>query len=283
LDTFGCTRFKSFGKVVSTWDHSNMRMVDSGYPEGPKYVTFAQMLKYNTFPLAEICSELLDIAKREMKCDVEIEFAADLEVPDGSPATFNVLQVRPISADTRTADVDWNKVDCEGAFLTSGSALGTGWVEGVRDVIYLKESAWDVLKTAPMADEIARMNREMQKEKAGYILIGFGRWGTSQPSLGVPVKWGDISEAKAIVECSLENFQIDPSQGTHFFQNLTSFNVGYINVNPFAHESDSLDFSVLDALEPVEETEYVRHVRFAEDLLVCIDGKTNRAMVKCKR
>jgi hypothetical protein len=123
----------------------------------------------------------------------------------------------------------------------------------------------------------------MQKERLGYILIGFGRWGTTQPSLGVPVKWGDISEAKAIVECSLRDFQIDPSQGTHFFQNLTSFNVGYINVNPFAHSEDMLDFSALDAIEAVEETEFVRHVRFQDDLQVCIDGKTNRAMVKCKK
>ncbi len=281
LDIFSCSRFRSFSKVVSTWDVANQRMVDSAFPEGPKYVTFAQMLKFNTFPLAEITGTLLRIAKEEMKCNVEIEFAADLR--DGKTAKFSVLQVRPISADTRYADVDWNKIDCEGAFLTSGSALGTGWVEGVRDVVYLKESGWNVLRTHEIADQVSAINSKMQKERLGYILIGFGRWGTTQPSLGVPVKWGDISEAKAIVECSLRDFQIDPSQGTHFFQNLTSFNVGYINVNPFAHSEDMLDFSALDAIEAVEETEFVRHVRFQDDLQVCIDGKTNRAMVKCKK
>ena len=280
LNIVDCYKFKSFSKVVSTWDLSNMRMIDSAFPEGPKYITFAQMLKYNTVPVADIVDRLLQIAKEEMKCNVEIEFAADFD-PDGR-TLFNVLQVRPISVDTRFADVNWDKIDTDGAFLTSGCALGTGWVEGVSDVVYLKKDAWDVLKTHDMANEVSAVNTRMLEEGKGYILIGFGRWGTSQPSLGVPVRWSDISEAKAIVECSLPDFQIDPSQGTHFFQNLTSFNVGYINVNPFAHTEDSLDFSVLDALPAVSETAYLRHVRFPSDLLVCIDGKTNRAMIKCK-
>ena len=280
LSIVDCYKFKSFSKVVSTWDLGNMRMVDSGFPEGPKYITFAQMLKYNTVPIAAIVDRLLQIAKDEMKCNVEIEFAADFE-PDGR-TLFNVLQVRPISVDTRFADVNWDKIDTTDAFLTSGCALGTGWVEGVRDVVYLKKDAWDVLKTHDIANDVSAVNTRMLEEGKGYILIGFGRWGTSQPSLGVPVRWSDISEAKAIVECSLPNFQIDPSQGTHFFQNLTSFNVGYINVNPFAHHEDSLDFSVLDALPAVSETDYLRHVRFPNELQVCIDGKTNRAMIKCK-
>ena len=279
LNIVDCSKFKSFSRVVSTWDYANMRIIDSAFPEGPKYVTFAQMLKYNTLPVADIMDRLLTIAKEEMKCNVEIEFAADFE-PDGR-AIFTVLQVRPISVDTRFADVNWDKIDTDGAFLTSGCALGTGWVEGVTDVVYLKQDAWNVLKTHEMAAEVSAVNAKMQEEGRGYILIGFGRWGTSLPSLGVPVRWSDISEAKAIVECSLPNFQIDPSQGTHFFQNLTSFNVGYINVNPFAHHEDSMDFSVLDAMPAVSETEYLRHVRFDSDLQVCIDGKTNRAMIKC--
>ena len=280
LSIVDCAKFKSFSKVVSTWDYSNMRIIDSAFPEGPKYITFAQMLKYNTLPVASIMDRLLTIAKEEMKCNVEIEFAADYE-PDGR-AVFTVLQVRPISVDTRFADVNWDKIDTTGAFLTSGCALGTGWVEGVTDVVYLKKDAWNVLKTHEMADEVSAVNNRLQEEGRGYILIGFGRWGTSLPSLGVPVRWSDISEAKAIVECSLKDFQVDPSQGTHFFQNLTSFNVGYINVNPFAHSEDSIDFSVLDALPAVSETEFLRHVRFPDELQVCIDGKTNRAMIKCK-
>ncbi|MBQ3820835.1 MAG: phosphoenolpyruvate synthase, partial [Bacteroidales bacterium] len=273
-----CSGFPSLGKVVSTWDLNNMRMVDSAFPEGPKYITFAGILKYNTFPLADIVRTLLEIARDEMKCEVEMEFAADLE-SDGLHR-FSVLQVRPISADSRFAEVNWDEIDCGGAWLKSECSLGIGWIEGVQDVVYLKEAGWDILKTYDIAREVSAINARMQKESRGYILIGFGRWGTSQPTLGVPVGWGDISEAKAIVECSLENFQIDPSQGTHFFQNLTSFNVGYINVNQYARPSETLDFSILDALPAVEETAFLRHVRFPSPLAVCIDGKTGRAMVK---
>lgn len=281
LGVTDCEAFPSLKRVASTWDIGNMRIVDSAFPEGPKYITFASILKYNTFPLADIVSTLLDISRREMKCEVELEFAADFD-KEGN-AEFSVLQVRPISTDTRFAEVDWDKIDCEGAFLKSGCALGTGWVDGVKDVVYIKPAAWDVLKTAPMASQVAGINAAMRKEGRGYVLVGFGRWGTSQPTLGVPVGWGDISEAKAIVECSLEDFQIDPSQGTHFFQNLTSFNVGYINVNSFARRDELLDFSVLDALPAVYETEYLRHVRFPAPLTVCIDGKTGRAFMKAAR
>lgn len=277
LNVTDCYGFPSFAKVASTWDSGNMRIVDSAFPEGPKYITFAQMLKYNTVPLAQITARLLEITRDEMKCDVEIEFAADVD--KSGETVFSVLQVRPISVDTRFAEVNWDQVDMSGAFLTSACALGTGWVEGVQDVVYLKESSWDVLNTYEIAREISAINARMQQEGLGYVLMGFGRWGTTQPSLGVPVRWSDISESKAIVECSLKDFQIDPSQGTHFFQNLTSFNVGYINVNPFARREDSLDFSVLDALPAVSESKYVRHVRFPQPLRICIDGKSSRAIM----
>ena len=143
LNVTDCYAFPSFAKVASTWDMANMRIVDSAFPEGPKYITFAQMLKYNTIPLAQITGRLLEITKDEMKCDVEIEFAADV-APSGE-TVFSVLQVRPISVDTRYAEVNWDQVDPAGAILTSSCALGTGWVEGVRDVIYVKHDSWDVL------------------------------------------------------------------------------------------------------------------------------------------
>ena len=143
--------------------------------------------------------------------------------------------------------------------------------------MYLRESGWDVLRTHEIAAEISAINASMREQGRGYLLIGFGRWGTSQPSLGVPVGWGDISEARAIVECSLPDFQIDPSQGTHFFQNLTSFNVGYINVNQFARPGELVDFARLDSLPALSESRYVRHVRLEHPLSLCVDGKTNRA------
>lgn len=282
IDVADCEKFRNLKHVVSTWDLENQRMVDSAYPQGPRFITFAQMLKYKTFPLAEIVDELLDIARREMKCGVEIEFAADLD-RGGDPnklPKFNVLQIRPISVDSRNVDVDWTEIDTDGAIISSESALGTGWIKGVHDVVYLKRETFDTSRTPEMARQLRDLNNRMRAEGLSYVLIGYGRWGSSIPSLGVPVQWSDISETKAIVECSLENFRVDPSQGTHFFQNLTSFNTGYINVDPYSARGDVMDFERLDSQPAVEETEFLRHVRFADELLICIDGRTSRAIVK---
>ena len=131
-----------------------------------------------------------------------------------------------------------------------------------------------------MARELAAMNNRMRAQGLNYVLIGYGRWGSSIPSLGVPVQWGDISEAKVIVECSLENFRVDPSQGTHFFHNLTSFNAGYINVDPYSGRGDVFDYEALAKLPVIEETEFLRHVKFDRELEICIDGRNSKAMIK---
>lgn len=272
-----CGELQGLRHVVSTFDIENMRMVDSPIPNGPKFVTFAHILKFNTFPLAEIINTLLEIAQTEMKCPVEIEFAANLE---HEPQIFNVLQIRPISADSLSAEVDWEDVNEEKAFLSSSSALGTGKMDGIRDIIYLRAEHFDILKTRQMADEIRTLNQQLRREGRGFLLIGFGRWGSSIPSLGVPVQWSDISEARAIVECCLDNFRVDPSQGTHFFQNLTSFNAGYINVNPFAHpDTDRYNEDALNALPAEYESEFVRWVRLPESLTVIIDGRQSKAVI----
>ena len=276
IDRSDGVRFPSFAKVASTWDWRNQRLVDSPLEEGPKCITFSHILRYGTFPLADILRNLLDIAVREMRCPVEIEFAADLNGPHG---IFNVLQVRPISADSRFADVDWNKVDMSAAFLRSSCALGTGWIEGLTDIIYLKESAFDILRTQEIAAEITALNARMRAEGRNYALIGYGRWGSSIPTLGVPVRWSDISEARIIVECALEDFRVDPSQGSHFFQNMTSFNAGYINVDPFGRKEDRFDEGVLNALPAVEETAFIRHIRLDKPISACIDGKAGRAFL----
>ena len=274
-----CGRFRSFSKVVSTWDYENQRIVDSPVPKGPKFVTFAHILKYNTFPLADILTTLLEITRKEVKCAVEIEFAADLDRGDRA-ALFNVLQIRPISSVNSFNAVDWNSLDTEGALLSSGCAIGPGMIQGVRDVVYLRRQNFDVMKTREMAAEMTAINNRMRDEGRNYVLIGYGRWGSSIPSLGVPVQWSNISEAKVIVECCLENFRIDPSQGTHFFQNMTSFNAGYVNVNPYSRPGEYCDIDALDAMPAEYESDFVRIVHFPEDLTVCIDGKENRALVK---
>ena len=273
-----CGQFESLKLIASTYDRENMRIVDSCYPDGPRIVTFAPQLKFNTFPLADIIQHLLDIAREEIKTPVEIEFAVNLE---HEPQIFHVLQIRPISADSLTAKVEWEKVDETGAFLRSGNALGVGKTEDVTDIIYLRKEAFNVLRTQEMAATLREWNNKMRQDGRQYLLIGYGRWGSQIPTLGVPVQWGDISEAKAIAECSLPDFRIEPSQGSHFFQNMTSFNVGYINVDPWARPlTDKYEQSVLDALPAIEETELIRHVRLSKPLEMYIDGFANKALIK---
>ena len=270
-----CTQFPSFAKVCSTFDFENQRMVDSPFATGPKFVSFSHILRYNTYPLTSIVQTLLAICSEEMQCSVELEFAAEL-----STGVFNALQIRPISSDSLNTDVDWTQIDCSGALVQSTSALGTGWLEGLRDIVYLKAGAFDKMKTVEMAAQLRELNARMQADGRQYVLIGYGRWGSSIPTLGVPVAWSDISEARILVEASLPEFRVDPSQGTHFFQNLTSFNAGYVNVDPYTRPGDSIDLSPLDALEAVEETEFLRHVRLETALTACVDGRTGKAIIK---
>jgi DNA-binding NarL/FixJ family response regulator len=277
ISVHDCAGFPSLSKVASTYDYENQRIVDSAFQDGPKYVTFAHILRYDTYPLAEILRSIMDICAAEMNCAVEIEFAAELKT-----GLFNVLQVRPISADSlEDNNIDWDKIDTSGAIVNSGSALGTGWISDIADVVYLRQDAFDKLRTVEMAAQLREINANLRAERRQFLLIGYGRWGSSIPSLGVPVAWGDISEARAIVEASLPGFRVDPSQGTHFFQNLTSFNAGYINVDLWERPGDSLDLSPLDALPAVEETEFLRHVRLQEgSLKICVDGRNSRALIK---
>ena len=270
-----CGRFREFAKVASTYDFENQRIVDSLLERGPKAVTFAHILRYGTFPLAEILKELLKIAADEMKCSVELEFAADLE-----NRLFHLLQIRPISSDSMKTEVDWKSIDESGALIRSSCALGTGWIPELADIVYVRKDAFDKMRTAEIAAELREINARLRDEGRNYVLIGYGRWGSSIPTLGIPVIWSDISEAKALVECSLADFRVDPSQGSHFFQNLTSFNAGYISVDPFARATDFIDFDRLETLPAVGESTFVRHIHLDAPLQVCVDGRNGKAIVK---
>ncbi len=272
-----CGKFASLKLIASTYDRENMRIVDSCYPDGPRIVTFAPQLKFNTFPLTDIIRTLLDIAQQEIKAPIEIEFAVNLE---RNPQIFHVLQIRPISADSLTANVNWSVIDDSNALLRSGNALGVGQIDDVCDIIYLRRDTFDILRTREMADTIRQWNNRLRTEGRQYLLIGYGRWGSQISSLGVPVAWSDISEAKAIAECCLEDFRIEPSQGSHFFQNLTSFNVGYMNIDSWSRPDDMLDIEALDAMPAIEETELVRHIRLDKPLEMYIDGYNNKALIK---
>ncbi len=279
IDINAAKNFRNMSHVASTWDMNNQMISDSVLEDGRRIITFARILKYDSFPLAEILVDLLEMGSREMRGPVEIEFAANLDVPYGTSRIFNFLQIRPIVDNENRTSLDWSKIDTSGALLWAQSAVGVGAVEGVRDIVYVKPEAFDNTRTVDMAEQVGEFNRKIKESKRGYVLIGPGRWGSSDPFLGIPVKWGDISEASVIVECGLENFRVDPSQGTHFFQNLISFGVGYLTINPFSGDG-GLDLSALAAAETVSETEYVRHVRFAEPLYIFVDGRNNKAIIR---
>jgi hypothetical protein len=279
IDVNSVRNFRNVKHVASVWDMANQMLTDSCYEEGHAVITFSRVLKYDSFPLAAILSDLLEMGSSEMRNHIEIEFAVNLDVPQGAPQIFNFLQIRPIVDSENRTSLDWTKVDLSDALLWSQSAVGMGKIDGVRDIVYLKPESFDNTKTERMAEEVDAINKTFKNQKRGYVLIGPGRWGSNDKFLGVPVKWGQISEAAVIVECGLENFRVDPSQGTHFFQNLISLEVGYLTINPFMGDG-GLNQDLLAAAETVTETRYVRHVHFPEPLYIFVDGRNDKAVIK---
>jgi hypothetical protein len=268
----------AFRHVASVYDYQSDVVRDGLNYEGKKIVTFAGILQHGTFPLAEIVKELLKIGEQEMNLPIEIEFAVDMDVPKGCPYIFNFLQIRPIVDTDQSSDIDMDAVKPEQCLLFSQSALGNGEFHGLRDLVYVKPSTFNAAASKDIAAVMERLNAEFRESKTGYVLVGPGRWGSSDPWLGIPVKWSQISAARIIVESGLENYRIDPSQGTHFFQNLTSFRVGYMTINPYLGDG-SYDTAFLDQMEAVFEDEHVRHVRFSGPLEILIDGRTHRGAV----
>ncbi|MEA3460545.1 MAG: phosphoenolpyruvate synthase, partial [Bacteroidota bacterium] len=268
----------TFRHVASVYDYQSDVVRDGLNYEGKKIITFAGILQHETFPLAEIVKELLEIGEAEMNLPIEIEFAVDMDVPKGNPYVFNFLQIRPIVESDQSSDIDMDVVKPEETILWSQAALGNGEFFGLRDLVYVKPDAFNAAASKEIASIMEKLNDGFRVNKTGYVLVGPGRWGSSDPWLGIPVKWSQISAVRIIVESGLENFRIDPSQGTHFFQNLTSFRVGYMTINPFLGDG-SYDTAFLDQMEAVYEDAYVRHVRFDTPLEILIDGKTHRGAV----
>lgn len=268
--------------VASTYDMQNHIIRDGINQEGIKLITFSNILNHNSFPLANIISEIMQIAREEMNIQVEIEFAVDMDVAENEPMIFYVLQIRPIVEDEQTVKEDLDKIPDEKVLIRSNSALGNGIVNDIYDIVYVKPSAFNPAKNPELVTDIAALNNQFIKEKKYYILTGPGRWGSNDPWLGIPVKWSHISNARLIIESGLDNYRIDPSQGTHFFQNLTSFRVGYFTINPFIHDG-LYNVEYLDKQPAVFENEYIRHVRFESPLIIKINGKKNAGVVlKCE-
>ena len=264
--------------IVSTYDPYDQIIRDGYYPGGRKIISFCNILQHDVFPLATTLDHLLGIGQQEMGRPVEIEFAVNIDLNDPKKATFYLLQIRPIVDNKEVMDEDLTLVQNEETILSSTSVLGHGIVSDVQDVVYVKTGAFNSANTQAIAYEIERVNRSFTEGEKGYVLVGPGRWGSSDPWLGIPVKWPHISNARVIVECGLENYRVDPSQGTHFVQNLTSFGVGYFTINPFKGDG-WFDEAFLNAQPAVEETDYLRHVHFDRPIVIKMDGKRSLGVV----
>ena len=263
--------------IASTYDPYDMVIRDGIYPGGRKVITFANILQHEVFPLAKILQLAQEYGQREMARPVEIEFAVTLDAQKKC-GVFYLLQVRPMVDMKADLSEDLNLIPEEKVVLKSFNSLGHGIMEDVHDLIYVKTEGYNAGNNPTIAYEIEKLNRKFLDEEKHYVLVGPGRWGSSDSWLGIPVKWPHISAARVIVEAGLSNYRVDPSQGTHFFQNLTSFGVGYFTINAYMNDG-IYNKEFLDSLPVVEETKYLRHVRFENPIVIKMDGKKKLGVV----
>jgi hypothetical protein len=262
--------------VASSYDPENDRLVDSLAGEGPRVVTFAPVLKYDQFPLARVVTELLELGRSGLGSDVEIEFAAALADADGR-SEFALLQLRPLVGALPGVRVGMGVREGEVVWL-HGPALGAGAIPDLQDVVYVHPQRWDAQRTVAAAGVIDAINAELLAARRPYVLVAPGRWGTADPLLGIPVTWGQVSGARVIAELAVPGFRADPSQGTHFFHNVTSLRVGYFSLD-LEREPDALDLAWLESLPAAREEAGVRHVRLPRPAEARVDGSARQGVV----
>ena len=263
--------------IASTYDPYDMVIRDGVYPGGRKVITFANILQHDVFPLARILQLVQEYGQSEMRRPVEIEFAVTLNQQQKT-GTFYLLQIRPMVDVKADLSEDLNLISEGNILLKSYNSLGHGIMEDIQDVVYVKTEGYSASNNPTIACEIEKMNRKFLDEGKNYVLVGPGRWGSSDSWLGIPVKWPHISAARVIVEAGLTNYRVDPSQGTHFFQNLTSFGVGYFTINAYMNDGIyNQDF--LNIQPAVEETQFLRHVHFERPIVIKMDGKKKIGVV----
>lgn len=263
--------------IASTFDPYDQMIRDGIYEGGRKIISFCGVLQHGVFPLPELLQQSMKLGAEAMKRPVEIEFACNIN--DDKTGEFYLLQIRPIVDSKQMLDEDLQQIPDEDCIIRSHNSLGHGISEDVQDLVYVKTpDDYTAMHNPKIAEEIERINRKFLAEGKQYVLAGPGRWGSSDHWLGIPVKWPHISGAKLIIELGLKNFRPDPSQGTHFFQNLTSFGVGYFTISN--HTGEGLFRNELfDSMPAVEETDFVRHVHFDKPLKIMMDGLHQEGVV----
>ena len=283
LRMFKAEKHKNLYHMASVWDHDNHRMVDGISTPGPRIINFANILKYDVFPLSRIVKEVLAMAQIALGIPVEIEFAVDLtkNERDGILPTFYLLQVRPMTVNFEDSLFDVNEINQEDMLLYTEEGLGNGCIENIHDIVYIDPDKFDKTQTQEMCTEIEKINTKLKNMGREYILIGPGRWGSRDRFLGIPVIWSQISKAKVIVEVGLEDYEIEPSQGTHFFHNVVAMNIGYFNV-PFKKKKQSfIDWSHIKTVKGTTYPYGITHIVKEEPFKVIMDGK-KRISIICK-
>lgn len=277
LNVKNATSDDSIRYISSTYDPADQVIYDGYYEGGRKIISFANILQHELFPVARILQDILRIGQEEMGRAIEIEFAVNLKNKD--KGAFYLLQIRPIVQNKEVMNEDLSKTPIEDTILTSNMALGNGVMDDVYDIVYVKSKNFNAANNQHVAYEIEKINKQFSTEDRGYILVGPGRWGSSDPWLGIPVKWPYVTNARLLVESGLENYRIEPSQGTHFFQNLTSFGVGYFTINSYLRNEGTFDETFLNEQAAILETQYIRHIRFDKPLVIKINGKKKLGIV----
>ncbi len=266
--------------TASVWDHHDNRLIPGVNRPGVRVITFDNIIKYNYFPLADIIAKLLEIGEEAFGMPVEIEFAVDLtkDKKHNKVPTFYILQIRPLAISSEDVDLSSDEINKERLLLYTDKSMGNGEINTIHDIIYLDPKKFDKLKTIEMRDEIDLLNNKMKKDNREYILIGQGRWGSQDRFLGVPVRFVQISNAKIIVEMGIEGFNIDPSQGTHFFHNIIAMQIGYFSI-PYKSQIDFIDWNWINQLKIIEKRNFFTHVRTPHPLTIKMDGKHGIAVI----
>ncbi len=263
--------------LSSTYVPAEDRIRDTLMVPGYRVLTFANVLKYRQFPLPDILTDVLAMGSKGMGTSVEMEFSVDLKLAQGGQPEFAFLQLRPMTARSELGPVDISEEERKRAKCRSMHALGNFINQEIRDILFVKPDGFDVGKTVQIASEISRMNARLVKEGRPYLLIGPGRWGTSDRWLGVPVRWADISGVGAIVEAAYGDFRVEPSQGSHFFHNITTQGIGYINIS--GRDEEVIDWDWLRSLPVVEDAEFVVNARVDRPLTIKVDGRTHECVL----
>ncbi len=265
------------GPLASTYDRQSDRLVMGTGVPGARVLTFAPVLELDEIPLNSTILRLSAGCKEALGCEVEIEFAVTIDPRRRSPARFGFLQLRPMLVCDQTVELEAGDLAAESVLVASEQVLGNGVLDGITDVVYVKPGRFDIRHSPAIAAELETVNRALVEAGRNYILIGFGRWGSSDPWLGIPVTWPQISASRVIVEATLPQMEVEPSQGTHFFHNLTSFRVPYFTVRH--GQGRRIDWDWLDSLPAETETEFVRHIRTTRPMQVRVDGRTGRGVI----